>query len=219
MGAGLVFQGVVAAVRPGAGQRLLGLGDRPLLEVDAAQKPGGLRVGTAGQDRLQVRPRLGGTAHPEEGPGKQLAEFDRLGVALGHVRVAVEHAAERLGGAGEIEVVAANDAKHHVSPRLPARLPAESLGRPCRCVQGMRPQVLWGLSLDRFLVEELGELTESLGRDRFGLECLVPGPHRAVIPSPTLQHHAQEQVVFGLRTRWPRGAECKSRAPRRRGQA
>ena len=48
------------------------------------------------------------------------------------------------------------------------------------------------------VVEELGELIESLGRDRFGLECLVPGPHRAVIPPPTLQHHPQEQVVFGL---------------------
>ena len=66
------------------------------------------------------------------------------------------------------------------------------------CVQGMRPQVLWGPSLDRFPVEEIGELIESPGRDRFGFERLVPGPNRAIILSPTLQRHAQEQVVLGL---------------------
>ena len=54
----------------------------------------------------------------------------------------------------------------------------------------MRPQALWGLILDGFLVEKLSELTESLDWERLGLECLVPGPDRAVIPSPTLEHRA-----------------------------
>ena len=78
-----------------------------------------------------MRPRSAGCP-PEEGPGDQLAEFDRLGVALDHLRIAADHAAERLGGAGQIEVVAANEAEHYVSPTTPARLLAEAVGRPCR---------------------------------------------------------------------------------------
>ena len=131
-----------------------------------------------------MRPCLGGAAHPEEGSGEQLAEFVRLGVALGHIRVAVEQAAERLGGADGIEAVAANDPEHHVSPRLPARLPAESLGCPCRRVQRMRLHVLRVLILDRFRVKKPGELIESLGRDRFGLECLCSRPTLRRHPVP-----------------------------------
>ena len=82
-----------------------------------------------------MRSRLGGAVHGEEGPGEQLAKSNRLSVALSHARIAVEQSAERLGGAGKIEAVAPNDAEQHVSPRLPARLLAESLGRPCRRVQ------------------------------------------------------------------------------------
>ena len=71
---------------------------------------------------------------------------------------------KRLGGSDGIEAVAANDAEQHVTPSLPSRLPAQSLCRPRRGVQGMGPHVLWVLGLDRFPVDELGKVFKGLGR-------------------------------------------------------
>ena len=50
--AGLLLQGVIAAVRPGAGHGRQAPGPVPFLEVGAAEQPGGLRVGPSVQDRL-----------------------------------------------------------------------------------------------------------------------------------------------------------------------
>ena len=166
-----------------------------------------------------MRPRLGGAAHPEEGPGEQLAKFDRLGVALGHLGVAVEQAAERLGGAGQDRGCRRERCRATCLPETPSPA-AGGVARPpvpprpgdaASCSLGSRSRPLPRRGAWRAHRES------GPGPVRPRVPCSRPTSRRHPVPDASAPRPGASSLRPG--TTWPRGAGCKSRAPRRRGQA
>ena len=100
-----------------------------LLEVSATEQPPGFGLGLAGQDRLQLRPGLGGPPHTQERPGRPAcrgrpgrrndrARSGRDPGRVGTIRRHPRRHRDRPDGA-----------EHHASPGFPAGL-AQSARRP-----------------------------------------------------------------------------------------
>src|SRR5262249_5339639 len=117
---GLVFEGMVAAIGPGASQVVEGFGLRSLLKRDSAEQPESFGVRRVFSQVLQVGAGLVGPADAEEGFGEDLPELDRFLSLVGDLRVDAKDAAKRLGGSGQIKERDSDHAQGDVGARFPA---------------------------------------------------------------------------------------------------